>query len=702
MSFRLKQLNFVVVATCLPAMLLATVGLAQTTSDATNTNSANRTSRLVDTSSGDSHVQSTRNDLIEVIARPIPDDKLSLLLTNVGEADGRLEAQLNELQSSESPREVSLLWLSRVELAVLKSELFAEGSGDGVASAAEAVKIAEAALSALPSGGIARAEVLRLLAEAHLRQGDARSAAAVLRESAGAVVTTSESSSSSESVRALRIRVALSAGDMETANDMLDAVYGSDPTAANVGVAMDLVRLRYLLLQKNERAIADWSEIIRKRHGVNAKDRADTIVAQTRLQSGMDSANPPGDGSDPRLWIADAMYYLRRGQSMQAALHFAKAAVSDEVATRSVDSAMKAAAILSRHSNAKAAIELLHRISQRHPNSTSSADALLQAATIGQAAGPTVASDADVEAMLIQITHQWPESQSAFAATRWRMAWAERQSEWLEAAKISVQFADVHWADESSGDSVRPQAIRSWANAWIHQPSPEVIAAMHQAFQEHNATTLARQTHADLTVLLAETSDALWSELQKATSDGFFQQLASFRQNQTDLIEASPPADVNDALVMRLELDVVQNPIRRVEVARYLLSLPSEREFPTDLQRAGWLIWAGQRDAAETLIATELQQSPSAADEWCRRAATSYAVSQSKSDQKHAARWWKRLADGLPQGDPSWHSAMIGWIQAVAASGDPDKARASAKMVLLTIPPTDRMTRDAYERLSQQ
>lgn len=234
MSFRLKQLNFVVVATCLPAMLLATVGLAQTTSDATNTNSANRTSRLVDTSSGDSHVQSTRNDLIEVIARPIPDDKLSLLLTNVGEADGRLEAQLNELQSSESPREVSLLWLSRVELAVLKSELFAEGSGDGVASAAEAVKIAEAALSALPSGGIARAEVLRLLAEAHLRQGDARSAAAVLRESAGAVVTTSESSSSSESVRALRIRVALSAGDMETANNMLDAVYGSDPTAANV------------------------------------------------------------------------------------------------------------------------------------------------------------------------------------------------------------------------------------------------------------------------------------------------------------------------------------------------------------------------------------------------------------------------------------------------------------------------------------
>lgn len=702
MSALFRYLDFVAVVIGLLLILWPTVILAQTTSDAANANKTSRTSRLVDSSSADSHVQSTRNDLIEVIARPIPDDKLSILLTNVGEADGKLESRLKELQPSESPREVSLLWLSRVELAVLKSELFAEGSSDGVASAAEAVKVAEAALLALPAEGIARAEVLRLLAEAHLRQGDARSAAAVLRESASVAPTGSDSNSSAESARALRVRVALSAGDMETAEQMLRSVYGSDPSVTDAGVGMDLVRLRYLLAQKDEEAIADWLEIIRERHGANAKDRADTIVAQTRLQSGMESANPPGDGSDPRLWIADAMYYLRRGQSMQAALHFAKAAVSDDVARRSIDSAMKAAAILSRQSNSKAAIELLRRISQRHPHSTSSADALLQAATIGQAAGPTAASDADIEAMLIQIANQWPESQSAFAATRWRMAWAERQSKWLEAAKISVQFDNVNWMNESTADSVRAQAIQAWAKAWIHQPSPDVVASMHQAFQEHDASEIVRRTHADLTVLIAETSDSLWSELQKETSDGFFQQLASFRQNQTDVIEASPPAGVNDALAMRLEKDVVQNPIRRVDIGRCLLSLPSYGNFPTDMQRAGWLIWAGQRDAADSLIATELQRTPSEADEWCRRAATSYAVSHSKSDQRHAARWWKRLADGLPQGNPSWHAAMIGWIKSVAASGEPDKAKASAKMILLTIPPTDRQTRDAYERLSEQ
>ncbi|MEP3930536.1 MAG: hypothetical protein ABJM55_17745, partial [Rhodopirellula bahusiensis] len=108
----------------------------QTTPKTPAANAAIRTGRLVDSGSADSHIQSTRQDLIEVIARPIPDDKLSILLTNVGEADAKLKSQLNELQSPESARERSLLWLSRVELAVLKSELFAEGSGDGVASAA--------------------------------------------------------------------------------------------------------------------------------------------------------------------------------------------------------------------------------------------------------------------------------------------------------------------------------------------------------------------------------------------------------------------------------------------------------------------------------------------------------------------------------------------------------------------------------------
>lgn len=680
--------------------LFATISSAQTTSNPPVPNAVVRAGRLLDSGSADSHVQSTRNDLIEVIARPVPDEKLSVLLTNVSEADAKLESRLNELQSPEPAREKSLLWLSRVELAVLKSELFAEGSGDGIASAAEAVRIAEAALLALPADGVARTEVLRLLAEAHLRQGDARSAAAVLRESALATQTTTDSKSPSESVEALRVRIAISAGDMETARKMLDVVYGNDPDAATVGIGMDLVRLRYLLAKNQERSVADWMERILDRHGVNAKDRADTIVAQTRSRSGMNTATSPADGSDPRLWIADAMYYLRRGQFMQAALHFAKAAVSDGVASRSVDSAMKSAAILSRQSNPKAAIELLRRISQRHPTSSKSADALLQAATIGQAAGTTVASDSKIEAMLIEIANQWPESPSAFAAMRWRVAWAERKSDWLEAAKIAVQFANVHWADESSAALVRTQAIQTWATAWMHGPHSEVISALHAAFRERDAMQSIRQTHADLAILLAETSDPIYRELQKETSDGFFRQLALFRQSQTDAIQALPADGLRQVLAERLEWDVVRNPIRRVEVGRYLLSLPPVEDFPTDIQRAGWLIWSGQRDAAENLIAQELKRTPSDAEQWCRRAATSYAVSQSKSDQKQAARWWKRLADGRPQGDPAWHSAMIGWIQSIAASGQPDKAKASAKMILLTIPPTDRETQNAYQNTS--
>ncbi|MEP3929008.1 tetratricopeptide repeat protein, partial [Rhodopirellula bahusiensis] len=560
----------------------------------------------------------------------------------------------------------------------------------------------EAALLALPAKGVARMEVLRLLAEAHLRQGDARSAAAILRETATTLQATTDPVSSSESVRALQVRVALSAGDLQTAERMLNAVYGSDPIAANAGAGMDLVRLRFLLAKQDERSVADWLESIRERHGANAKDRADTIVAQTRVQLGIDSSSPPADGSDPRLWIADAMYYLRRGQHMQSALHFAKAAASDDVASRSVDSALKAAAILSRQSNSKAAIELLRRISQRHPNSVRSADALLQAATIGQAAGPSVASESDVKAMLIQIAKQWPESQSAFAATRWRMNWAEQNSDWLEAAKISVEFAEVHWtSDVSTPESVREQAIRAWTIAWMREPSAEVISLMHQSFHERDHIEIVRRTHADLTCLLTEISDTHWSELQNQTSEGFYHKLRGFRQTQTDSIQAPPPTGLSRVLAERLELDVVLNPARRVAVGRYLLSLPPDSDFPTDIQRAGWLIWSGQRDDAEELISTKMQRSPSEADEWCRRAATSYAVSQSKSDQKHAATWWKRLADGLQQGTPAWHTAMVGWIRAVAASGETEKAKASAKMILLTMPPTDLEVRQSYESISQ-
>ncbi|WDQ15512.1 tetratricopeptide repeat protein [Rhodopirellula sp. P2] len=654
-------------------------------------------------------MQSTRNDLIEVIARPIPDDKLSVLLTNVGEADAKLKSRLTELESPESAREKSLTWLSRVELAVLKSELFSEGSKDGVASAAEAVQIAEAALLALPANGVARSEVLRLLAEAHLRQGDARSAAAVLRESVNAIPPTSDSNPPSESIRALRIRVALTAGDLNAAEKMLQQVYADDSTAARVGVRMDLAFLRYLLARQDETAVADWLESIHERHGANAKDRADTIVAQFRLQSTDGVPRPATDDSDPRLWIADAMYFLRRGEPMQSALHFAKAAASDPVASRSVDSAIKAAALLARQSNSKAAVELLRRVSQRHPKAPESAQGLLQAATIAQAAGPTVATDSEVDAMLIQIAKQWPDSQSAFAAIRWRMEWAQRDERWLDAAKISLQFAEPHWeADAPESASVRDNALQAWATAWLRLSHPAVITAMHDELDARDDLGFIRTIHADLISLLAETTDPRWQGFQSEASEGFFRQLQSFRQGQSRAIEASPPAGLNEALAKRLELDVVATPTRRVDIGHYLLSLqsehvaadPSEPHFPSDLQRVGWMIWAGQREMAETRITEELNQSPQQAALWCRRAANAYAVSPLKSDQKRAATWWKRLADGLPQGTASWHTATIGWLRAIAASGSPDKAHATAQLIMLTTPPTTAPDRAAYESLA--
>ncbi|MFG0264579.1 MAG: tetratricopeptide repeat protein [Rhodopirellula sp. JB055] len=722
-----NRLKIICLIGCLTPLPLAsfTAAWAQQPTDQRDNQAAVRPRRLADSGSSDSLVQSTRNDLIEVIARPIPDDKLSVLLTNVGEADAKLKARLRELDSPESAREKSLTWLSRVELAVLKSELFSEGSQDGVASATEAVRIAEAALMALPAGGVARSEVLRLLAEAHLRQGDARSAAAVLRDSVRSIPASSDTDSSSESAQALRIRVAIAAEDLKSAEKMLQQVYRGDPNSARVGVGMDLAFLRYLLATENETAIADWLESIRERHGVNAKDRADTIVAQFRQQATDGIPQPATDDSDPRLWIADAMYYLRRGELMQSALHFAKAAVSDTIPSRSVDSAIKAAALLSRQSNAKAAVELLRRISQRHPQAPESAESLLQAATIAQAAGPTVATDSDVDAILLKIAKQWPETASAFAATRWRMEWAERDERWLDAARISVQFDETHWAATSRQStsvqgnaskpdhpSVRENALQAWANAWLRLPHAEVIAAMHAELDAGNDRAFIRTIHADLTSLLADAADPRWDEFQSDTSEGFFRQLRSFRLGQSEGITESPPDGLIQALAERLELDVIATPARRVEIGRYLLTLNAEptaasqgnsnpNVVASDLQRVAWMIWAGKREEAETRIEKELGESPQHAVAWCRRAARAYSVSPLKSDQKRAANWWKRLADGVPQGSTAWHAATIGRLRAVANSGAPDKAKASAQVIMLTTPPLTQGERKAYERLAK-
>jgi tetratricopeptide (TPR) repeat protein len=721
---RIKIAGWVAWLSLCPLVLLP-VASGQTSTGEGNHQASVRSGRLLDSRASDSLVQSTRNDLIEVIARPIPDDKLSVLLTNVGEADSKLQERLRELDSPESARERSLTWLSRVELAVLKSELFSEGSQDGVASATEAVRIAEAALLALPAGGVARSEVLRLLAEAHLRQGDARSAAAVLRDSVRSIPDASNSETDSQSVQSLRIRVAIAAGDLNSAEKMLQQVYRGDPNSARVGVGMDLAFLRYLLATENETAVADWLESIHERHGVNAKDRADTIVAQFRRQATDGVPQPATDDSDPRLWIADAMYYLRRGELMLSALHFAKAAASDTIPARSVDSALKAAALLSRQSNSKAAVELLRRISQRHPQAPESADCLLQAATIAQAAGATVATDSEVDAILVEIAKQWPQTASAFAATRWRMEWAQREGRWLDAAKISVQFDDSHWGDLSRhndrvpGDvfvsknpSVRDNALRVWATAWLRLPHSEVIAAMHAELDASDDRALIRTIHADLISLLADTTDPRWDEFQSDTSEGFFRQLRSFREGQSEANSAIPLSGLSQALAERLELDVVANPARRVEIGRYLLSLKTEAaseneidstssNFPSDLHRVAWMIWAGQREEAETRIEEQLRESPRQAAEWCRRAARAYSVSPLKSDQKRAADWWKRLADGLPQGTGAWHAATIGRLRAVAKSGAPEKAKASAQMIMLTTPPPTQGEREAYERLAK-
>ncbi|MCC9640955.1 hypothetical protein LOC71_01625 [Rhodopirellula sp. JC740] len=674
---------------------------------------------LTDDSTSDSLVTATRENLLEAIIRPLPDSKLSILLNDLSRADSVLRNELQKAPTDKTSRQQSLRWLQRVELATLRSELFPEKSPDGIAAANEAARIAEASLLALPASGSARSEVLRLLAEAHLRRGDLQSAQVVLEDmNASAAKTAGPNGSNQESHDiAMQVRIAIAAGNQSTAKDLLEDYY-SQHTSRRLN--MDLVRLRYLLRFGSETQVANWLDSISQTHGEDAGDRASTIVSQTRLTDGegVSSASSANPERDPRLWIADAMYYLRKEKSQQAALHFARAAISDQDDRRSIQSALKAAAILVQSGNSKASVELLQRISDSHTQSSDAAGALLQAATIAHDHADEFTAE-EIRTMLQRVAGRWPNTDAALAANRWLIAWNRNEANWLAAAIQTTKIAVRHWRENSStapsgtethaSQSVRSLCLLCWSDAWMHEPDAKTVDLLHRSFADAVPASLPARTHADLTVLLDDPT----SRASQAT-EGFFRELAKFRLGQSVSVTSQPPQAVTTALIQRLEMDARQQPERRVAIGRCLIDLDRKHSlFASEIEpgdssawretvhRVGWHIWAGERSTAETIVKEAIERNADAANDLFRQSARAHSISPSKADQARAATWWKRLADNQTRGSHEWYASTLGWLDALKRSGKTKEASASARMILLTTPPQSAEQAAAFENAAK-
>ncbi|MEM6366372.1 MAG: hypothetical protein AAF745_18240, partial [Planctomycetota bacterium] len=409
--------------------------------------------QLSDSDSWSSLAANYQRELSLRIAIPTTPDRLQELLGRGDAIESRLQNRFDELnqqiiqQSDELQdanrrrrlanlkRQRAELALRRLEIIVMRSELFAAGSRDAVAIASRAVALSEIILATLPSDGIVRDEALRLVAEAELRRGqpERASAALAMRHQSPKPDAIKQVSSSLEA--SLRSRIASSMGDLEQAAHWISSAADEHPALAMADLELHLKRHG-----SNSTHVAEAVDCIERKFGELVGDQAKTRVAMARIRNGhhhRETATPSKSqdaSSDVRLQRADAIYQLRIGNRRAAAVTFARAAASDHIAKRAIESAIKASAILAtdtEHPNSRlAAAELLNAIGMKHR----APELVLQSASVLQAAN---AVQIEVSNRLMSVIEGWPESSSAETARDQWIDLAIRRDDLREAAVVA-------------------------------------------------------------------------------------------------------------------------------------------------------------------------------------------------------------------------------------------------------------------------
>ncbi|EMI53531.1 signal peptide protein [Rhodopirellula sallentina SM41] len=755
------------------------MAMAINTGDAFAQPAAKPPLELTEQPTTDSQVEVLRGDLLTAITHGASPEATTGLLNRQRRIDGLLESQLasnrQELAEIErdgfdpkvTPRreelrkQQSLLWLARVELASLATEMFAERSPDGVALAEQSISRMQEALASFPNDGVVRAELLRLLAEAQLRAGDSDAA---IRTTLHATRATAENASgdigSAESsdelvIRtpaelAFVIRVDLSKKDWNAAQEKLNQFYGRSPSMATRSLAMDLARLQFLLMKPTAddktRAIGNWLDVLEKREGATARRAAETMVARYREYvhaSGGDTdvgQNTGDEGSpskqqDPRVLRADARYYLRVEKTLPAAVTFARAAIQDTNADRSIDSAIRSAAILDDTGKRLASVELLRQIANRHTHHAMAPAIMLQAASLAsQVDNPDASRGLDAESILNDLISKWPGSASAASARSTLIEFANERQDYTEAAARATQMPVEHWNIDTAkrcrrqwqravlAHDARPPSC-PWYDDTCHQKRNQAIqstlARMRQEFAGVAACPLAVQTHHACAVLLDSlTHDSAGREVVSGVlekiSDPFVRSLAELRlagpvgsttsqRGPAGLLgkwRASPlrlDEFSRPAIVWRLHRDLLAGAVPRQPTAKFLLEFTDDETnrdafgINDNVQashRISWLIAGQQTQRALAELKRQLGDAVQPA-ELLADAATMCAGSSRKQDLKQAAAIWDELASGLPPGGYPHHRAKVESVICQARAGELQDARNAAEWILLSNPPKD-------------
>lgn len=620
------------------------------------------------------------NDELEALVKRISEARI-LLDQQGGVRPFALLDDLARLQQT--------LQVDSVSLALMQTELFAPGSDDGVAAATRAERIADEAITRLPSDTKARREVERMKIESILRAGQYDRA----DEQLAVQLAASDPPSDSRWI-ALRVRIDMAQQRMQQAAARLGDYYGEQPAFAPRSIDMDLARWEYLLrANSGSTPPGDWLDAIQTRGGAYARRRGEAIALS--LLGRPDASSMPG--IDPAIVAAQGHDYLRRGEPARAAALLAAAAAAERNADRAIARAAEAAAAFESISRHQEAVSVLAETAIANASALQASAAHLQAALLLASSDPTAIGS--LESMLQTNLRQWPGGDTAPAAREWLAKLLTGQGRFVDAAEVIIAVP----ADRLTTDAL--DAIdRHWLAAF-HANAPENSLEMSQRFLDAYQPLLSNPLAAIRFSRLAATLVDRELVGQVAAADGldqadpFAAALLAYRQGGavSDSLRTAPPEASTDA-TQRLMMDGRQDASLRLSIATLLATWEGNDKVSVEL--AERLIWMGSIADAIRVLDTLVQAQPNEREITTRAAELLDSAGNADAFQE-AIRLWDRLAAGAAQGSQLWHDAKLAGIAALRRSRNLEESQRRARYVLLTMPAMEDALRTQYEAFAK-
>lgn len=608
--------------------------------------------------------------------------------------------------------------VKRVEVLLRRGELFAVGSDDALAAAAEAQQAAIAALALLRDAPLQRAALIRMRCEALLQMGQAEQAETLLQPlltasegESGAAARTPTAGRPDDPTLALAVRVALELNQLPQAERWLAGHYGDNPAKAAAAPESDLARLRYLIAAgaqninspEHQQELGNWLEAIRQRGGDFAQRRAEAILVERLGRSAVLL-------SDPRIVLAKAAAELRAGKALEAAQRLSNAArqITEPSSARRL--AIAGAAAFSSAGDHRSAVILLRDIALSQTREPEAAALQLQAAVLLDQqlrSTPSATSDTDiaqVDQLLRQTVQLWPGNPVAEQARDWLIKRLRAANQLVEAA-IAASPSEATAATDQQWNT----AALLWAEALAMHPlvtpdltlNPEVEPRLSEALRHLPADIPAAVQGRQRLIALFGSAELATTIEPAASDEAFIRWLLEVRRGH---LPALPTLDAIEqqtleAAAQRLIADGIAAPNHRVQLATVVRQLEGDR---TTLTTAIALIWLDQwREADNVLDAWVQQSTPPARNAASINAARILSHSPQADAKRRALDRFAGIGATLPQGSDPWHQVKLATLELLSDLDQRAEAARLAQYILLTRPPADAVVKARYQSWSE-